>query len=206
MNNSLRLFFLIYVPFLLWGIWMLITLDHGHAVLWFNDRHTAFWDFFFKYATYLGDGATVVVAVVLLAIFKKWRHAIVLGLSGLTVLVLSGLLKRVAFGGTPRPLKYFEDPSILNFVDGVKAHGSNAFPSGHTFAAFMLFLFLTLTFRKVPLTVLFFTLALAAGISRIYLLQHFLADVVAGSVLGILIALVFYLPFRNFLSKDFPKS
>ena len=61
----------------------------------------------------------------------------------------------------------------------------NSFPSGHTTAAFAFFCALSILARKHPLLQsLFFLLAAGVAYSRMYLSQHFLADVLAGSLLA----------------------
>jgi undecaprenyl-diphosphatase len=61
-----------------------------------------------------------------------------------------------------------------------------AFPSLHTALAFGVVPFLSKIFRKEKL---WFSLAILIGLSRLYLLSHFLSDVVFGAFLGYLIAL-----------------
>jgi membrane-associated phospholipid phosphatase len=68
----------------------------------------------------------------------------------------------------------------------------NSFPSGHTSAAFSLFICLALiTPRKwAPLWVVS---AWAVAYSRIYLSQHFLEDVLLGSVIGLFSTIAIYM-------------
>jgi membrane-associated phospholipid phosphatase len=68
----------------------------------------------------------------------------------------------------------------------------NSFPSGHTSAAFSLFICLALiTPRKwAPLWVVS---AWAVAYSRIYLSQHFLEDILLGSVIGLFSTIAIYM-------------
>ena len=82
--------------------------------------------------------------------------------------------------------QYFNAP--LHFVEGVRLHEYNTFPSGHTTLAFSFFFLLSVFFQKPWLSAVFFVLALLVAYSRMYLSMHFLADVWVGSILGISIA------------------
>lgn len=63
-----------------------------------------------------------------------------------------------------------------------------AFPSGHTTAAFGMAYLVTQLYPQ-PLTLAaVYSLACAIGISRVYLRDHYLIDVVAGAVLGTIVA------------------
>lgn len=154
--------------------------------MWFNGLHHPFADFFFRYATHLGDGL-VLVAFTLVALF--WRFRIALGLLVVEVatLLTTGVLKQVVFEGTPRPLRFFESGQ-LRLVPEVQMHEWNSFPSGHTMAAAALYAFLALTIDKPWAYRLGSALILVVGTSRMYLSQHFFEDVWVGGMLGGIIA------------------
>jgi membrane-associated phospholipid phosphatase len=65
-----------------------------------------------------------------------------------------------------------------------------SFPSGHTMGAFGFFLILNhfMPANKWYISLIFFLLACACAYSRIYLGQHFFSDVLAGSIIGVLIS------------------
>ncbi|MFM7587462.1 MAG: phosphatase PAP2 family protein, partial [Bacteroidota bacterium] len=75
----------------------------------------------------------------------------------------------------------------------VEQHRHQSFPSGHTAAAFAIASLLCLIDPPKPLAqystgarqLLLLTLAFAVGYTRVYLSQHFFADVLAGSFLGV---------------------
>ena len=79
---------------------------------------------------------------------------------------------------------------VLPQVEGVHLHHYHSFPSGHTTAAFALFMTLCLLTDKKPLHFIYFILAALGGYSRIYLSQHFAIDVFAGSIIGVTGALL----------------
>ena len=130
------------------------------------------------------------------------RLAIIFLALGLAQLIFSQGLKRFVFQDVPRPTRYFDGIAELNLIEGVKHHGSFSFPSGHTITAFAVATFFAIVFRKnKSLSVAILLGAMLVGISRIYLLQHFLRDVLAGSLIGVVIAIGTYLLFEHYVFK-----
>ncbi len=70
--------------------------------------------------------------------------------------------------------------------DGDRKRSNSSFPSGHAATAFALAWVLTRRWRRLGPA--FFLLALLVSYSRLYLNRHFLSDVVAGAVIGLLVA------------------
>jgi membrane-associated phospholipid phosphatase len=64
-----------------------------------------------------------------------------------------------------------------------------AFPSGHTTTAFVFFTLLTLHFKKISVQILSALAVIGVGLSRVYLMAHWLPDVMAGASLGLCIGL-----------------
>ncbi|MFV0248592.1 MAG: phosphatase PAP2 family protein [Tenacibaculum sp.] len=156
--------------------------------LYINQFHTSFFDFFFKYATYLGDGL-IFAFLGLIFLFVKRKMALVFLVSGLLTLLFTHFFKKLIFRGIPRPVGALGE-EVLHLVSGVKMAMWNTFPSGHTTTAFAVFSILCLYFAKDKLQYIWVFLALIAGFSRIYLSQHFLIDVLFGSLLGIFIGFI----------------
>jgi membrane-associated phospholipid phosphatase len=72
-------------------------------------------------------------------------------------------------------------------------HDEFSFPSGHTTTAFCIFFGLALLIPNKKIGTTLIILASLIGFSRTYLSYHFLMDLVAGSFLGVTIALGMYL-------------
>jgi membrane-associated phospholipid phosphatase len=51
---------------------------------------------------------------------------------------------------------------------------------------------LAFAFKKYSNKVLLFSIALVVGLTRVYLLQHYLIDVLAGSFIGVLSSILLY--------------
>ena len=72
---------------------------------------------------------------------------------------------------------------------------SFSFPSGHTASCFAAVGALLFTHKKIGIPLILF--AVIMGLSRMYLFVHFPTDVIAGAALGILMAWVTVLIFRE---------
>lgn len=173
------------IYFLIFGVILVLT-AHGDVVLWFNDRHTPFWDTFFKYCTYLGDGALLGVLGFFL-LFTHYYKFLTFLIAVALQTVYVHIFKQWLSAGEPRPKTFFADQiDTLNFVEGVTVRGYDSFPSGHTASGFVLFFFLILLIENKVLKLLCFVTAALVGLSRIYLIQHFARDVYVGSLFGVL--------------------
>lgn len=204
------------------GIALLCT-DKAQLHLQLNDCHTCGGDIFFRYYTLIAEYGIYIAAVALLF----WRAGASIYLLGAEAVgaILVQTLKHIV--RAPRPKVFFDlpnNPDILPIVDGVHLHSSNSFPSGHASTFFVLFFCLCVavcyyrttgrqtqpannkkeTLRYASLQVLCFLLALTGAYSRIYLSQHFAADIFAGGIIGTFAVIVLY-PAFLWLNNRFPK-
>jgi membrane-associated phospholipid phosphatase len=152
--------------------------------LWNNQFHHPWLDLFMGYVTHLGDGLVFLVLLLCCILFLPLRQALGLAITGLSTLLVTHFLKEVVFHGAPRPASVFEHLEGIHYVPGIDIHLINSFPSGHTTAAFAAYGFMALALQRRFWSVMFGLLALAVGYSRIYLMQHFLTDVLAGAWMG----------------------
>jgi membrane-associated phospholipid phosphatase len=163
---------------------------------------------FFRNATFFGDGIFIAVLFISL-IFIRFRYAFAFLTGSLfSSLIVVNLFKKVLLHEMYRPSKYFElyETYQLHLVEGVQLHSLQSFPSGHTSTAFNLFLTLALIAKSNVLKMLFFTLAVLVAYSRVYISQHFLVDITAGSIIGVLFIVLAWLWFENINKTWLDKS
>lgn len=202
-----RFFFIPYFLFLLFCAILLFSFSKTELHILSNQANNNFFNYFFKYATLLGDG-TVIAILFIALLFIKYRYAFAFLTGSLLSATVVNLFKKVLLDDMFRPSKYFElfETYQLHFVEGVKLHSYQSFPSGHTATAFNLFFMLALLVKNNTLKLLLFILAALVGYSRVYLSQHFLIDITVGSVVGVVFIFFAFLWFeksdRNWLGMS----
>ena len=164
-----------------------IDLGHGTGL------HTPFLDQFFFYFTKIAEYVPYIVIVALL--FYQYGWAIIAALGQLGATLTTQALKHIF--NHPRPKTFFESnyPELipdLHWLEQLNMHSWYSFPSGHTTAFFSLFFLLSLMTDKKWLQALYLVLAALGGYSRIYLSQHFSADVLAGCIIGVVLTAIIY--------------
>ena len=161
----------------------------AHLIL--NQHRARLLDIFFENITYLGDFITVITVTFLLCLYK-YRFALLVAVSNIISAIITQSLKHTFFDAVVRPKKFFEGMDTLNLVPGFENYLYNSFPSGHSTSAFTTFFCLAMIVENKLAKFLMFMIALMIGFSRVYLSQHFLNDVYAGSLIGVTTALIIY--------------
>jgi membrane-associated phospholipid phosphatase len=158
-----------------------------------NSYHSVFLDIFFQFITFLGDGVFAVLIAILVFFVKGRKEGVLLLLTFIISAILAQGLKNFVFSESMRPLFYIKAGELnVETVDGLKMHLNHSFPSGHTTTIFALCSMFALLFNSKRFGVLLLLIAIITAYSRIYLSQHFLQDVVAGSLLGVITSSVIY--------------
>ncbi len=171
--------------------------------LFVNSFHNSFLDIFFTWMTDFGDGIFASAIVLMLILFKRkyWLSSIVcIFLPAL----ITQLLKHYFFSDFERPSLVMKNFPQLHYVDGVYINELNSFPSGHATQAFALLTFIALItpYKKYQLLIL--VVAILVAVSRIYLLQHFFQDVLAGSFIGLSISTLIFAAFELYNKNSKP--
>ena len=189
-----NIYFLIpFVGFLCLGGFLLVTYDKETLFFAINSRYSTLGDFCFKYYTHLGDGIFYLFMAIIFFLFaSKYKAIIMLASYAFTSLVAQSIKYNIN-GQNFRPRSHFWfDSHRIHFVDGVEIMVSHSFPSGHTTSAFSIFLLFSIFVNNRAFSLLFFTMALMVGFSRMYLGQHFFADVYGGAIIGTILTLITY--------------
>lgn len=141
-------------------------------------------DTFFSIWTQMG--ATIPYIIIFIFLFYKYSIFFFLAAAQAIGSILSFTLKRLF--NEPRPIRFFQEfyPNIdVPHIEGMRMYTTHSMPSGHTIAAFALFFGIALISKNKYVQFFSFIAAGLVGYSRIYLSQHFTADVLAGSLVGI---------------------
>lgn len=196
----------LYFQFLIVLLVLLMREEKGSLELWINSYHNIPADLFFKNITNLGDGLVLVIPILAL-LFVRYSHSILLAWAALIHSLVMVVCKKILFHGIPRPAEYLADIPFYK-VPGVSVHHWNSFPSGHTATAFTLACVLAMIYSKKGWTQVYILVAaMLVGFSRVYLMQHFFMDVLAGSLVGVWSAFAArWITLKFFSSKKFKRS
>ena len=142
--------------------------------------------------TLLGSGGAVwLLAAGGLLCTKKYRRQGVILLAGLAVGVLVGNVCLKNLIARPRPCWLDDSVKLL-----ISMPTDYSFPSGHTLSSVIGATVLTKTDRRFGWAAI--PLAVIIAFSRLYLFVHYPSDILAGTVLGVVIGLaVYYLGMRR---------
>lgn len=128
----------------------------------------------------------IVISIILFFQEKTRKYSYMMITSLLGSLIIGNIILKLTIR-RPRPFDVFNYIELL-----IKKPLDFSFPSGHTMTAFACS-FIIYSFNK-KLGFISFVLALLIAYSRVYLFVHFPSDIIAGAIIGIIIA---------YLSKKF---
>lgn len=140
-------------------------------------------DSYFKNYTIWAEWPAIVIGILFLTI-KNWRVSLWFSLVfGLEALTIQGIKVFLNF---PRPIEKFG--SAIRQIDGEVLKHFQAFPSGHTSAAFFATGLILLSIPENSKKHLFLFIgifsAFMVAYSRIYLGQHSIEDIISGCVIS----------------------
>ena len=142
-----------------------------------------------EFITFFGGSEFVMPMAVLglvLSFFKKTRK---FGLAVLFAVLVGTLITNLVMKplfARPRPYVYYADnPLFMKWYEFAGAHieSDKSFPSGHTTAAFEIGVALFLVLNK-KYSWIFPVFSVLVGLSRIYLMVHYVTDVLGGVLVG----------------------
>lgn len=186
----------------------LLYIPKGELHLLLCDRHTPARDIFYRYYTQVAEWFPYMLCVTIL-LFGRIGDGVFASACQAFAALTTQIIKHIIVA--PRPLTWFAEhmPEVpLPLTEGVQMNYWLSFPSGHTtsfFAlAFAASILLSARMPRIPSILVQLVLVLLAalgGYSRIYLSQHFAADVLGGIIVGCLITIVCYTVFSRFEDK-----
>ncbi len=197
--ERIKLFLYLQFFFVLaWTIYHLLIAQKGSLVLYFQDWYSPVLNQVVKFITDLGT-VPMITGTLLYCLIHYWR--------GWAPVILSLLVEGLAIFGLKEIFGLFR-PSVvlaaenLQIVEGLSLHCCNSFPSGHTASAFAGVTVMLLVRSNIWLQLLGFILAAGISLSRVYLAQHFIEDVIAGSIIGVMVPIfIFWLWERRMKSR-----
>ena len=145
-------------------------------------------DIVMRYLTHAGDGIFALLVFIALLFIRIKTALIALICFGLTAGVVQ-LLKHTVFVKMKRPFYFLQSEANFRIIDDFTYHTSNSFPSGHAASIFAICTVIAYQYKsKLSVQLLLVIFAILVALTRVYLCQHFLQDIIAGSLIGTLIA------------------
>lgn len=194
-----KIFFLGYFLLAAIAIFLLIFLSKADAFVFMNPLHTDFFNWLFITFSLIGDGIFSVALAIIFFVYKEKFLSLMIftsfAISGIATQILKNIVSEA------RPALFLEKANYPYFIDGITLHNLNSFPSGHSTSIFALAAILTFALKDKRYSVLFLIVAALVGYSRIYLGQHFIDDVLAGSLVGILTSIICWISFEKYFKR-----
>ncbi len=178
----------------------LFSYGKNESFFFINAYHNYSLDLFFQYVTFLGDGL-IYIPMVLYAVFFNRKFLIPVILAILFCTFFSQFSKRALFPGELRPISLETGEIVIRKIEGLQLHRMHSFPSGHTSTAFTIALLLSSIMKKRFWAFVLPFLALLVAYSRVYLSLHFVTDVAAGLIIGIISSFLALYLYERWLSK-----
>ena len=175
--------------------------EKAFFLLWLSERRHSFPDYYFYYVTRLGEEYGYIFFGIMLWL-TSWRKMLTIPVLGLIVSLLSYGLKQ--FFRHERPSLYLnriEWEGAMSVLGYPSLGGYHSFPSGHSMAAWALFTLMAAHIQKTWFSIVALILAASVSISRVYLMVHFLQDIVAGAMVGFSLGYGVYYAYKRWMKK-----
>jgi Membrane-associated phospholipid phosphatase len=189
--DSNKSYFITILTFIIFGGILLLIIPRDEINLWVNQNYNRYLDQSFLFFNGIGNVEFSILTVLFFLLLRDWKWALKAAICFLSVMLVTQCLKHLIFPGTLRPTMYFDD-DMLRLIEGVRQLKTESFPSGHTSASFSIATFLALfrSGRNWNWILAFFALTVAYG--RIYMSQHFMTDIYAGMLIGVIVTFLIY--------------
>lgn len=162
--------------------------------LFLNNTHTPFWDHFMWIYTGRLTWVPLILSLLFVLFRKNWKEALLVVVAlALTITLCDQFASSLCkpYFARFRPAQDPEFSSFVQIVNGYRG-GRYGFISSHAANSFGAVVLLALIFRNRLFTITAVVWAIVNCYSRIYLGVHYPGDILAGTVAGIVIAVIVY--------------
>ena len=183
------------------------SFDMGVFTFFGEQIQSGFMNIIANFITFFGGSEFVtpmaVVGAILIAFKKTRKFGMAILFAVLVGTLLTNLVMKPLFA-RPRPYVYYsENPLFMEWYNFAGAHveSDKSFPSGHTTAAFELGVAIFLVLKNKKVAWIFPVISVLVGLSRIYLMVHYVTDVLGGVVVGTFAGIMGYLIMKAIMKK-----
>lgn len=174
--------------------------EKGALIRFFSEFHHPALSLLLKYSTYFGNGTCFVLIGLGMTWYKR-SYFLPFIMTGILHLIFI-LIGKYLFPELSRPLYHLSASLLPPLTDGMHLYTQRSFPSGHVSTVLS---WATLTYLLIPkrrLLFPFFMIVPLVCLSRIYFLQAFYEDVVAGALIGVAAGLIGWIGYKVKHSPD----
>ena len=167
--------------------------------LFLNHTHTPFWDHFMWIYTGRLTWVPLIVALLFVLFRKNWKEAtLVVVALALTITLCDQFASTLCkpYFARFRPAQDPDFSPLVQIVNGYRG-GRYGFISSHAANSFGAVVLLALIFRNRLFTITGLVWAAVNCYSRIYLGVHYPGDILAGTIAGVVIALLVYIMWKR---------
>lgn len=204
MAKRLKHYTYIGIVLIILGFLSFLLLDKSFTYYIYTQSHTNIYKLLYpieKSTTTLGNYDIlfyVISVVIILSLFLKAIRPYILGLSLCLVLSDSAVMLLKFVLGKARP-ELFIHKNIYGFYFFKSSKIYSSIPSGHTLLNSSVASFVFLKNKRIGILLIIY--AILVGISRIFLLMHYLGDILVSFGIGILISILVLTLEKKYLSS-----
>ncbi len=201
-----RVYFLLLLCMTLMGFSLTMIFGQGFGFISLNRQHPFFLNVFFINYTFMGDGFfALALAAFYFFYLNKKREGLLLSVGFILSTLIVQLVKNILDGSGFK--LFFEQGQYLFFSDESVLANVHSFPSGHTANAFLIVTIIVLNLKNPKWQIPVLAAAVLLGISRMYMAQDRLLDVMMGAFIGTGSAVVSYWLVENikYIPRPFKK-
>ena len=183
------------------------SFDMGVFTFFGEQIQSGFMNVIANFITFFGGSEFVtpmaVVGAILIAFKKTRKFGMAILFAVLVGTLLTNLVMKPLFA-RPRPYVYYADnPLFMSWYEFAGAHveSDKSFPSGHTTAAFELGVATFLVLKNKKVAWIFPVFSALVGLSRIYLMVHYVTDVLGGVIVGTFAGIMGYIIMKAIMKK-----
>ena len=137
---------------------------------------------FFNQITELGSLTIIAILIVILYFFEK-ELSIKLFVGVIIITLIAMIIKSLFFKARPKKQK---TKTLIERID------ASSFPSIHSARITFLTFWITAYSKNIILKIFLVAIGIIVAYSRIYLKKHYLSDVIAGIILGLIVSIGIY--------------